>query len=225
MLKIDEVAYNNALSNKNPYVKCTLAMGLLVIAISFQSFYLLGGIIIFMNVLLLGVAHIDFKFYVKMLLIPFSFLSLSVLTIVLTFTKDPTTLLGKVGCFGGYIGFTKETLRTATYLFMRCLASIHCIYFMTLTVGMNQLIKVLKKIHLPHEIIELIILMYRFIFIFLEEIHEMRLAQDMRFGYCNIKVSYKSTSLLISNLFTRVMKRYEDLCVVLEIKLYNGTFY
>jgi len=96
---------------------------------------------------------------------------------------------------------------------------------MTLTVGMNQLIQVLRKLHLPHEIIELLILMYRFIFIFLEEMEEMKRAQEMRFGYTDVYTSYHSSGMLISKLFRRIMQRYEEFCAALEMKLYDGTFY
>ena len=40
MIKIDYIAYNNPLANKNPYVKSGFAMGLLIAAISFKSVYL-----------------------------------------------------------------------------------------------------------------------------------------------------------------------------------------
>lgn len=225
MLKIDEVAYHNRLSQVNPYMKCALSIGLLLLAICTESYYVLVAIVLVTHILLLGVAGISFKFYLKLLCIPMGFLVFSMMMILFTFTKDSTDLLGYIKCFGVYIGYTAETIRTASFLFVRCLASISCMYFMSLTVGMNQLIRVMKRAYIPHEIIELIILMYRFIFIFLEEVEEIRLAQEMRFGYRNLRLSYHSTGVLIKTLFTRMEQRYKELCVVLEIKLYNGKFY
>lgn len=225
MLKIDEIAYTNRLAKCNPYIKCSLAMGLLIASICMKSYIALGTIIFIVNGVILGVAGIPLKFYIRLLTLPIGFLLLSIVMIIFTFTKDPTDLIGQVGLFGGYIGFTKETMETALYVLVRCIAAVSCMYFMTLTVGMNQIISVLKRIYLPHELIELIILMYRFILIFIEEIEEMKLAQEMRFGYIDLKRSYHSTGLLIRCLFERMMKRYEDLCITLEMKLYNGTFY
>ena len=225
MIKIDYIAYNNPLANKNPYVKSGFAMGLLIAAISFKSVYLLAFIIFIMNALILVGVRIEFKFYLKLLMIPVSILGLSTMMILITYNTQAANFVIKCHAFGGFIGITHETLRTACYLFLRCFASICCIYFMTLTVGMNQLIQVLRKLHLPHEIIELLILMYRFIFIFLEEMEEMKRAQEMRFGYTDLYTSYHSTGMLISQLFKRIMQRYEELCVALEMKLYEGTFY
>lgn len=225
MLKIDEVAYHNPLAKKNPFIKCALGMGCLILAISVQSYSLLLFILLLMNILILGIARIDFKFYLKLLSIPSGFLILSISMILITVSQSPTGFEKAVYFFGIYVGYTKETLNTALYLLMRCFACINCMYFMTLTVGMNQQIKVLKRLHIPHEIIELIILMYRFIFIFIEEVEQIKLAQEMRFGYRGIKKSYHSTGMLIKLLMKRMISRYKKLCIVLEMKLYNGTFY
>lgn len=225
MLKIDEVAYHNPLAKKNPFIKCGLGMGCLILAISVPSYILLLMILLVMNSLILGVARINFKFYLKLLSIPSGFLILSISMILVTVSQSPIGFEGAIYFLGYYIGYTKETLNTALYLMIRCFVCINCMYFMTLTVGMNQQIKVLKKLHIPHEMIELIILMYRFIFIFIEEVEQIKLAQEMRFGYRGLRRSYHSTAMLIKLLMKRMISRYKKLCISLEMKLYNGTFY
>lgn len=225
MLKIDEVAYHNPLAKKNPFIKCGLGMGCLILAISVPSYMLLLVIFLLMNSLILGVARIDFKFYLKLLSIPSGFLILSISMILVTMSQSPIGFERSIYFLGYYIGYTKETLNTALYLLIRCFVCINCMYFMTLTVGMNQQIKVLKKLHIPHEMIELIILMYRFIFIFIEEVEQIKLAQEMRFGYKGLRRSYHSTAMLVKLLMKRMISRYKKLCISLEMKLYNGTFY
>lgn len=225
MLKIDEVAYHNPLASKNPFIKCGIGMSALLLAISMPSYSILLFLMILMNSLILGVARIDLKFYLKLLKVPSGFLLLSISMILITVSSSPEGYEKAIYIGGYYIGYTKETLNTSLYLFLRCLTCIQCMYFMTLTVGMNQQIKVLKKLHIPHEIIELIILMYRFIFIFMEEVEQIKLAQEMRFGYEGLKRSYHSTGMLIKLLMKRMISRYKKLCIVLEMKLYNGKFY
>ena len=46
----------------------------------------------------------------------------------------------------------------------------------------------------------------------------------MKFGYNNMKNSYRSIALLIKSLFIRVLLRYEDMIISLDSKLYNGEF-
>ena len=69
------------------------------------------------------------------------------------------------------------------------------------------------------------ILIYRFIFIFIEEAEEIYKSQQLKFGYTNLKTSYNSMSLLIKTLFFRMMRRYEDMSISLDIKLYDGKFH
>ncbi|MGL4914480.1 MAG: CbiQ family ECF transporter T component, partial [Romboutsia sp.] len=69
------------------------------------------------------------------------------------------------------------------------------------------------------------ILVYRFIFIFLEEVSDIRKSQQLRFGYINLKTSYNSCGILGNMLFKRMMKRYEDMCISLDMKLYDGKFH
>ncbi len=68
------------------------------------------------------------------------------------------------------------------------------------------------------------VLIYRSIFIFIEEASNIYLAQTMKFGYENNKNTLKSTSLLIRNLFLRVFLKYREMNISLECKLYDGDF-
>ena len=96
--------------------------------------------------------------------------------------------------------------------------------FLTLTTPMIDLIKVLKKFRVPDFFIELMVLIYRLIFIFLEECMEIRNAQEIRFGYSTMKNSFKSLSVLIKIIFIRVLQRNKEMLISLECKLYDGEF-
>ncbi|MGL5750274.1 MAG: CbiQ family ECF transporter T component [Paraclostridium sp.] len=50
-------------------------------------------------------------------------------------------------------------------------------------------------------------------------------SQQLKFGYINLKNSYKSTGLMINMLFLRLIKRYEDMSIALDIKMYDGKFH
>ncbi|MCU9816045.1 hypothetical protein LEQ07_14150 [Paraclostridium sp. AKS73] len=126
---------------------------------------------------------------------------------------------------GLYIGTTKFAVKSSVNILLRAMSCIISIYFLILTTPFNQLIIVLKKLHIPHTLIELMILIYRFIFIFIEEAEEIYKSQQLKFGYTNLKTSYNSMSLLIKTLFFRMMRRYEDMSTSLDIKLYDGKFH
>ncbi|MDX5725681.1 CbiQ family ECF transporter T component, partial [Clostridioides difficile] len=107
----------------------------------------------------------------------------------------------------------------------RAMSCLTCVYFCILTTPFNQLIFFFKKLHLPDTFVELSMLIYRFIFIFLEEFSEIYKLQELRFGYINLKTSYKSLGILGSMLYKRLMTRYDDMCISLDIKLYDGKFH
>ncbi|MGO1818865.1 MAG: CbiQ family ECF transporter T component, partial [Senegalia sp. (in: firmicutes)] len=94
-----------------------------------------------------------------------------------------------------------------------------------LTTPFNNLIKLLLKYKVPMLLIELTMLTYRFIFILLEEISLIYRAQDLKFGYSNIKNSFNSLGLLLRVLIVRMIKRYEEMIISLESKNYDSQFY
>jgi len=225
MLIIDKIAYNNRLSHTNPYFKFGLGFACLIVAVSWNNLWVLTTIILAMNSLLIVVAKINKKQYIRLLSIPIVFILLSLLATVFYCSKEKSDFLSSIRFMGSYLGYSKITLIRAVDLLFRCFASLSCIYFMTLTTGFNQMILVFKKLHVPKEIIEIIMLTYRFIFIFLEEVAEIYIAQEMRFGYINLKTAYRSLGILVSTLFIRIMMRYKDMSIALDTKLYDGEFY
>lgn len=169
------------------------------------------------------VAGIPLNKYIKILLIPIVFLLISTMTILISISeKDVYILSFKI--FNNYIGITRESITQSANIITRVFASLSATFFLALTTPLNKLIVVFKKIHIPNVIIELLVLVYRSIFIFLEESREIYMAQDIRFGYSSFKNRFKSTVLLIKSLCIRILLKYDDMVVSLDCKLYDGEF-
>lgn len=223
MLLIDRYAYTNKLKNFNPMAKFIFAIATLFVAIGFNNIYINFIIFIIMVLLTTVVARIPSKNYFKIYLLPLFFLFISILTIIISRSNDDIFLYSlKIG--NSFFGVKGESLVEAVILIFRVLACLSSTFFIALTTPINYLIKVFKKLKLPSVIIELIILIYRFIFVFLEESKEIIFAQEMRFGYMGIKNTYRSIGLLMKSLFIRVLLKYEDMIDSLDTKLYNGDF-
>lgn len=223
MLSIDKYAYTNKLTNYNPFIKSLIVAIALIVSIVTKNYYINLGIFITMILLTVGVAGIPIDKYLKILFVPMTFLIISVLTIMISISKVDI-FIWSIEVFDYYIGVTENSLEQVILLSTRVFASITSMFFLSLTTPLNQIIKVLKKLFIPSFVIELTVLIYRFIFVFLEEAQEIHHGQEMKFGYSNMKNSYNSISLLIRSLFTRLLLRYKDMVVVLECKLYNGEF-
>lgn len=222
MLLIDKYSYNNNLRNVSPRAKFILAFGFLIIATWSDSSLVHAAIFLLNVIIIIFLAKIPFKNFLKILGIPLGFLVLSIITIVITFGNQEYLLQMHIGKL--QLGITSQSLSQGVTLFFRSFASLSSMIFLTLTTPMIDLIKVLKKFRVPDFFIELMVLIYRLIFIFLEECMEIRNAQEIRFGYSTMKNSFKSLSVLIKIIFIRVLQRNKEMLISLECKLYDGEF-
>lgn len=222
---IDDYAYKNKLSKVNPNMKFAIGMLLLILSLINPYNYISLLVIGIMSFVIVGIAKIEFKDYIHFIKIPLVFLILSIIMILLNFSKDKESLLYSINIGSLYIGVSNGSIVSSTRLFFRALSCLTCIYFIMLTTPFNQLIFVFKKLHLPDIVLEISMLMYRFIFIFMEEVSDIRKSQELRFGYINLKNGYNSFGLLVNMLFKRMMIRYDEMSIVLDMKLYDGTFY
>lgn len=87
---------------------------------------------------------------------------------------------------------------------------------------MVDLFSVLRKLRLPKLMIEMMDLIYRFIFVLLETAGTMYTAQNSRLGYVNLVSGYRSMGSLVSALFIRSYKRSNELYTSLEARGYDG---
>lgn len=222
---IDDYAYKNKLSKVNPNMKFAIGMLLLILSLINPYNYISLLVIGIMSLVIVGIAKIEFKDYIHFIKIPLVFLILSIIMILLNFSKNKESLLYSINIGSLYIGVSNESIVSSTRLFFRALSCLTCIYFIMLTTPFNQLIFVFKKLHLPDIVLEISMLMYRFIFIFMEEVEDIKKSQELRFGYINLKNGYNSFGLLVNMLFKRMMIRYDEMSIALDMKLYDGTFY
>ena len=223
MLIIDKYAYTNRIVDLNPMAKFLFAIGCLFTAVGFNNLYVNVVIFAIMFFLTTVVARIPIGNYLKLYLAPGIFLLISILTILIS-KSSLDVFLWSVKIGKSYVGIKQEALMETSLIVLRVLASISSTFFIALTIPINQLIVVFKGLKVPATIVELIILIYRSIFIFLEEMMEIYNIQEMKFGYYGMRNSYRSLGLLIKHLFVRILKRYEDMVIALETKLYDGEF-
>lgn len=225
MLEIDNCAYLNNIKDVNPLIKLGITFIGVIASMLTQNANIHILIMLFMTSVILFIARVDMKLYIKCLKIPIIFLIIGIGLNLINISFENKDYIFNVNILGLYIGTTEFAVKSSVNILLRAMSCIISIYFLILTTPFNQLIIVLKKLHIPHTLIELMILIYRFIFIFIEEAEEIYKSQQLKFGYTNLRTSYNSMSLLIKTLFFRMMRRYEDMSISLDIKLYDGKFH
>lgn len=223
MLKIDQYAYINKIVDIHPMEKIILSLTTMVICLAFSAPLTSVLVISFMAVLSILVAGIPARFYLKLMSLPLFFLVTGVLTVALNFaTNSPDFLLWGFRIGRYWFGVTGMSLALAGNLFLKALGAVSCLYFLSLTTSMVEMFAMLKKLRLPPLFIELMSLIYRFIFVLLEATDKIYTSQASRWGYANIKNTYRSLGQLVTNLFTKSYHSSQMLFTTLMSRCYQG---
>lgn len=217
-LNIDYIAHNNRLSDVNSNLKIGIAIGVMLIALFCNNVPLEILITVIMSIGIVGIARVKISAYYKFMMIPFTFLLLTCIFLLLFFGKGEIIWT----IWSPWLVIRQDALDTAILVFFRVLACVSCLGFMSLTTPINDFLHLLAKLHVPKELIELSMLMYNIIFIFLDEIETMKNAQKSRLGFKGYMDSFKSLGLIVSNLFLKSLDKAEMLQKALESRGYNG---
>lgn len=224
MLIIDKYAYQNRWIDVSPVLKW---WSYLVVLIGAMMAPMVGQFALFvvLSIATCYAGRLTSKQYLKWLSLPFGFLLMSLIVMVLTYNDNPARLIFGVPAFDGYIGISSQTVNTTLSTLFRCLCSIAATLCFVIITPFNQCVQLLKKARLPSVLVEQILLTYRFIFIFIEEAHAIFIAQTLRFGYTKRSLWLKSLAMLVGVLLQRVMIRHQHMQSALAVKLYQGEFH
>jgi cobalt/nickel transport system permease protein len=224
VLSIDRYAYINKLSKTQPVEKLLFAAIPLSFCLVFEQMDLYAFVIVSMALSLVLVAGIPPKFYLKILLLPLPFVLGSIVAIGVNFSKVPGQLDFEIRLFSLFAGVTRTSLRSGLLLFARSYACVSCLYFISLTTPMVDIAWILKKMRVPAIFIEILMIIYRFIFELIDIAFLMQVSQESRLGYASLTKTYRSLGQLIGNLFGKAFQHYRALTMAMESRLYQGEF-
>lgn len=214
MSPIDRYSYDNRFSLIAARTKILLGMLFLLTGLCVPFVPLQFGIVVIVVGLLLY-GRIPWRALLRFYAIPFGFLLISLLSILLSLRTEG----------GVHIVFERRQIPVAIALASRALATMSGAYFIALTTPLPQQVAFLKSLHVPEEILELMVLIYRFISIFLEEFLTMHQALVLRFYRNSLSSTVRGLSVLASGIFSRIMKSYDRWREQLELKFFNGSFH
>ena len=120
-----------------------------------------------------------------------------------------------------YFGVTAESVHQFGQVFLQCLAAVSCLYFLSTSTPMTELFTALRRMHIPGFLVEMMELVYRYIFVLLEAASQIRNAQECRLGYATLKTGFYSTGQLISNLFLRAYRQADRTYTAMESRGYT----
>ncbi|MCL5949205.1 MAG: cobalt ECF transporter T component CbiQ, partial [Candidatus Bathyarchaeota archaeon] len=115
----------------------------------------------------------------------------------------------------------KDGVNMAIATFFRVEGAVSAMYFLVLTTSMTDIFITLRKAHLPKIVVEISLLIYRYIFVFIEVSAKMQTAQTLRLGKPGW-TKIRSLALLAGNLFIRTLEQGERTFIAMSARGYDG---
>ncbi|MFH0897610.1 MAG: cobalt ECF transporter T component CbiQ, partial [Candidatus Bathyarchaeota archaeon] len=112
------------------------------------------------------------------------------------------------------------TLSIATFL--RVEGGLSCLFFLVLTTSITDIFITLRRARVPKVLVEMSLLIYRYIFVFIEVAEKMNIAQKLRLGHSGWMRRIRSLALLSGNLFIRTLEQGERTFTAMNARGYDG---
>lgn len=217
MLLIDHYAYQNRWLQ----VPVNYKFGLYVLFLmaSFSGvFWLQLLVIVGVFFLTAYLAHLSVKTYLKWYIHASCFIVISILTILVSYGLDAKAFSWSYPLGQGYLGINKGSGQQVLFILLRVYSCLVSSYFFILTVPFNQMVILFKQLHFPRVLLELIVLMYRFIFLVMREFLVMRHTLDLKFSFYQKRQLHQTLGLLSKTLFLKILLDNQRLNHVLALK-------
>lgn len=215
---LDHYASHNELSDNNIYYKTLFAVITLIINLFANSPIVPFLIFLFCSILIIFKAKIPGKFYATFMAVPLGFAFITVIFMAFFFGVGPH--IWDLGIFGW--GITADGLNRGILVFFKVLGGVSALAFLILTTPVNRIFGIFDDIHCPREITDLAILMYRYIFLFLDVTATMYNSQKTRLGYHSYKSWMNCLAALAGMVFIRTWEQGEISYQALASRGYNG---
>ncbi len=222
IIDMDSIAYNSALSGVNAGLKMMFSIMLLVVAISFNSIWFSVSMTVAMLFLLRYSARLEMHEIFKLMAIPIVFIIISCVTIIVQISAESIVGAWEITVFGLYFFVTKATIMQGVALFFRAYSAVQCLYFLATTTSINEIILAMQRLKFPKVLIELMYMIYRYIFVLLEVQSKLKISALSRLGYSSYKASWRSFGGIASGVLVGSFERSSSCFYSLESRGYDG---
>ncbi len=221
MILVDKLCYLSKLRYVNAGEKFAFAMLTLVFCIVSRSIAMGIFVMAVTGFLTVYKGGIAFTRYLKLMMVPLAFLLLSTAAIIVNIARAPLSAFAlPVG--GIYLTGSWESILQGVQLIVTAMAAVSCLYFLSLNTTMTDILAVLRRLHCPALMAELMLLIYRYIFVLLDVAYYISTSQNARLGHKDLRTSLHSFAGLVQALFIRAMKRSRNLYDAMEARCYDG---
>ncbi len=222
MLLIDKLSYRSKLRYVNAAEKLVYALLTLALCILSRSVKVAVLVFAVNGVLTVKKGGIPLFRYIKLLMIPLAFLVIGTGAVMVNVSRTPLDAFA-LPAGGWYITGSCEGIRRGLELCATALASVTCLYFLSLNTVMTDILGACRKLRLPSLLIELMLLIYRFIFVLFETASSITVSQQSRLGNRDFRTRVRSFGMMGASLFILALKRSNALYDAMESRCYDGS--
>ena len=119
-------------------------------------------------------------------------------------------------------GISRQGLLLAWMVLCKALGALAAVYFFSMNPLITDLTWALRRLRVPGLLVELMELIYRFLFLLREEAARIQVAQKSRLGYQSIPQSLRSAGMLAGMVLLRALRRGDRVYTALESRGYTG---
>lgn len=223
MIGMDSYAYSNRWRSIKPGDKMLFALASMLLCLF--STQVTPSLLVFLSMIFLTVvqAGVPGNYYFKLFSVPAGFILIGATTVSLSITANPANLQWFISIGPHFIGITPGGLNQAMLLLGRSAGAASCLFFLALTTPLDDITCQLERWRVPYLIIEMMTLIYRFIFVFWEQAITIHIAQAARLGHVDLKTSLRSLGYLVSSLFINAIDRSHSLYNALVARGYSDS--
>jgi cobalt/nickel transport system permease protein len=220
---LEDIAQKNGLREVNTNLKLAAGLGAILLCLLSASYIPPLFIALVLTAAILFLARVDAKTYAGLFIVPLSFAIMSVAGIILiSGGHDAFWRWDVLPSFS--LSITRESINQGIFVFCRVIGGMSAMCFISLTTPMTTIFTVFRQYRIPEIIIELMMIIYRTIFILMDQVVQVYTAQVMRLGYSTIKESIQSCASLCGAAFIASWDSGEDLMRAMDARCYAGKF-
>jgi len=211
---IDRIAHGNRLASRSGVEKAVFAVGMLLLALVFPPWPGAAVVLGVMLVATLGVARVPLRAYAKVAAGPMAFLAVGVLPLLVSIEFGGAWLVS--------FQLAPNGVELALRITGRSLAAVSCLLFLSLSTPVPQILGVLRAARIPAVVTEVALLIYRDIWVFIDTVGGIRVAQASRLGYRTLRSSYRSLAMLGASFFGQALQRARAMDHGLQARNWQG---
>jgi cobalt/nickel transport system permease protein len=220
---LEDIAQKNGLRETNTYLKLAAGLGAIILCLLSSSYLPPLFIAIILSCAILFLAGVNPWTYAELFILPLWFAGMSAAGIILISGGNEVfwqwAILPEFS-----LSVTRDSLNLGFFIFCRVIGGMSALCFISLTTPMTDIFVAFRQCRVPEAVIDLMMIIYRTIFILMDQVIQIYHAQVMRLGYSSYHESLRSFAMLCGAAFIASWDAGDDLVRAMDARCYDGKF-